>query len=180
MIFLEIMYICRKTTRVMKTLLAFSLLSTVIAALSCSGASGRFTESKLLSYNYSYSGTMAHPITWYRVDTDANGTVRLSWSKGGPDITVLRAPQDLPERIAQMVRDHNLHKLKENYRSSLKVLDGYSWHLEIRYEEGKIYSGGYHSWPNARLRGGIEAINQYLEGIIQNATDADVIGHETH
>jgi len=180
MIFLEIMYICRKTTRVMKTLMAFSMLTTLFAALSCDSAAARFTESKLLSYNYSYSGTMAHPITWYRVDTDENGTVRLSWSKYGPDITVLRAPQDLLDRIAQMARDSKLHKLKENYRTRLNVLDGYSWHLELRYEEGKIYSGGYHSWPNAKLRGGIEAINACLEEIIQNATEADVIGHETH
>ena len=174
------MYICRKTTRVMKTLMAFSLLTTLLSALSCDPAAARFTESRLLSYHYSYSGTMVHPITWYRVDTDSTGTVRLSWSKEGPDITVLRAPQDLPDRIASLAREYKLHKLKENYRTRLNILYGHSWHLELKYEEGKIYSGGYHSWPSSKLRSGIEAINACLEEIIQNATEADVIGHETH
>lgn len=134
----------------------------------------------VVEYEYTYSGTMRFPLRWYLVKRDSTGRATLLYSDGEPEITVYRAPDDVFERIAAITGEYKLHRLRESYRPRMLVLDGYGWSVHIRCEKGSIHSGGGNAWPPARLNAGINTINNYLQSIVDNAAEADVIGRDDH
>ena len=60
-----------------------------------------------------------------------------------------------------------MYGYKESYSPIFKVLDGYSWHLRVRFSDGtSIRSGG----SNARPEGdGLKRLENYLNQLIADA-----------
>ena len=92
-------------------------------------------------YEYQLSGTMRYPITYYEVDRDSTGTVRIAWSESNePDIRVIKGPEDFFQRVDGYVAQYKLHKLKNRYLPRMQVLDGEMWYARIRFTENSILS----------------------------------------
>lgn len=158
----------------------------VLVAMFCSIISGtgascapKFYDNVPLSYKYSYSGMTAHPIDWYSVKAEEGG-VTISYSHNGPEITVIKAPSDLLERIRDIAKGNKLYKLESSYLPKFKILDGYGWFVFIEYPDGYISSGGSNAWPPSKLSAGISAINKLITDIIESAAPEDVLRHEMH
>lgn len=139
-----------------------------------------FVENDPVSYEYTYDVCMAYPAHWYKVFTDEEGTLCLAYNDGGPEAIILRAPQDLLQTIGKKVREEKLYKLQRDYQPPFDILDGFSWHLNIEYDGGSIWSGGFNARPDDKLNAAIDAINSCLEGIIASSSDKDVIGRKSY
>ena len=134
------------------------------------------------SYEYQHSSTMMYPLTFYDVKRDGDGTVRIAFIEdkwqdhpGGPDIIIIRGPEDLFGRIDAIVAEYKLHRLKNIYTPRAHVLDGYMWHAYIRFQKNSISASGSNAWPSEKLWAGVEAINSYIQSLIDASTEADVI-----
>lgn len=79
---------------------------------------------------------------------------------------------------AALVKEYRLDRLKERYRPPMKILDGYQWSVRFRYEENSLSSHGANAWPTRKYRDGIRSINDYLQGLVDAASEADIRGHE--
>ena len=89
-------------------------------------------EGKLVSYQYSYSGTMAYPIDYFRIDRNKDGVLRLGWSKDDNDIHLVRIPEESLQIIDSIAKQHKLWNLKNSYRPKMQVYDGYGWSFYVR------------------------------------------------
>ena len=159
----------------MKTIM---LLTSILAFLGCTP---KLPEGTPASYQYSYSGTMMYYITWYEVKQTPDKGVTISYSSDcSPEVTVIKAPADALEKIGSIVKECKLNKLKDSYQPAEQVLDGYGWHVFIEYESDYIGSGGSNAWPTSSLWKGIATINNYIQGIIDASTEADIIEKTTH
>lgn len=166
----------------MKAILAFSLLG---ALLSCADpVSNRRVKNvpgeTIREYERSYSGTMMWYIEWFRVDRGEDGKLRLAYSYKGPEITIIRCPDDALMRIDGLVREYKLWNLKNSYVPRMRILDGHMWSTYIRYEEASISTGGSNAWPPKRLSDGLSAIDSYVKSIIDASGPEDVIGTDSH
>ena len=138
-------------------------------------------EGAAVSYEFNYSNTMRYPNLWYEVTRGNDGTVRIAWSRHNePDITIIRGPEDFFERVDAIVAEFRLYKLKNSYYPRMRVLDGIMWHANICFEKNSISSGGTNAWPPEKLRAGVDAINGYIQSLVDASTEADVIGHDDH
>ena len=167
----------------MKTLLTLSLMLSMFGCLRMgvkASGSNEKPDGAVIGYEYKYSGMMMYPLRWYSVTRDSTGVAQLLYSGGEPDITILRAPEDIFEKIASIAGEYKLHRLRGSYRPRMKILDGYMWHMYIRYEKGSISSGGSNAGAPQKLSAGISAINNYIEALIDAAGEEDVIGHDDH
>ena len=136
---------------------------------------------KIQSFEYSYSGTMMWFIEWYCIERGEDGKLQLLYSKDcSPEITILRCPDNALEKIDGFVRKYKLWNLKNSYVPKFEVLDGYMWHMYIRYDGGSISTGGSNAWPSKDLMTGLSAITSYVESVIEASTEADVIGTDNH
>ena len=121
-------------------------------------------------------GTMMYPIKYYSVKRDADGAVRIAFLRNSePEVRVIAGPEDFFARVDAMVAEYGLHRLKESYRPRMEVLDGYDWHVRIRFRENTISSGGFNAGPSGKLASGIAAINQYVESLVDASSEEDVI-----
>ena len=158
----------------MKTLFALSFL---LPLLACGQAC---PEGRLSYYEFSYSGTMAWPITYYRVELDEeSGQLTLGWSRSEPEITLIRVGPEVLSHIDALVKEYRLYRLKDRYLPPVRILDGHQWSVYFRYEQDSISSHGSNAWPSGRLREGMDAVNDYLKGLIDAATEDDVIGRKS-
>ena len=173
-------------TRTMKMILTFSSLLALLGLCSrnsfgiIESGKNEKPEGKAVSYQYSYSGTMAYPINYFEVSTLEDGTIQLGYSHDDNDIHLVRVHEDALKKIEEMAAEYKLHKLAESYRPRAEVLDGYGWHVYIGYENGSISSGGSNAWPSAKLYSGIGAINNYLDSLKNAATPSDSLGLKHH
>ena len=153
----------------------FPLLSCSVFWTKSSGSNPR-PDGPAKSYEYTYSGTMMYPIKFYEVKRDEDGAVRIAYLKNhGPDVVVIPGPDDFFGRVDALVAEYKLHRLRGSYRPRMQVLDGYGWHVYIRFQRNSISSGGTNAWPPGKLDGGIDAVNGYIDSLIEASTDADVI-----
>lgn len=122
------------------------------------------TQGPLIKYEYSYSGAMSRSGSYYKVERDQDGLVRVSYSSEGKwgQVKVYRGPGDALEVIDKMVMDGGLKNLRPDYKCVGHVLDGWSWNIYIRYEQGSISSGGYMAKPSDGLQAAIKGINDYI------------------
>ena len=147
---------------------------------SCSPKIPGYCQRTPESYEYAYSGTMASPIFWYRLSKENDGTLALRFSQHTPEITVYRAPDDALEVVKNAVLDYKLYKMKHSYMPPFEILDGYGWHMYIDYGDEGISSGGSNAAAEEQFEKGVSAIHKYLYGIVESATEGDIIGHEMH
>ena len=163
----------------MKLLLTLAFM---LPLLSCSplwnksSGSNPRPDGPATSYEYSYNGTMMYPIKYYSVKRGADGAVRIAFLRNNePEVRVIAGPEDFFARVDALVAEYGLHRLKESYRPRMEVLDGYDWHVRIRFRENAIYSGGFNAGPSGKLASGIAALNQYVESLIDASSEEEVI-----
>ena len=137
-------------------------------------------EGKLVSYQYSYSGTMAYPIDYFRIDRNKDGVLRLGWSKDDTDIHLVRIPEESLQIIDSIAKQHKLWNLKNSYRPKMQVYDGYGWSFCLEYEKGSIYSGGTNAYAGGELSQGMAAIESYVRTLAEASTPADSMGIMHH
>lgn len=167
----------------MRSFLFFSLIVPLMVGglFTISKGSNPRPDGPVTSYQYSYSGTMRFPTRFYEVKPDSTGTVCIYWSEQhSPDVSVIRAPEDALEHIGALVKEYKLHRLKSSYRPRMQVLDGYGWHMYVRFSGNSISTGGTNAWPPAKLNAGIHAINAYIGGLIEASAPEDIIRVESH
>ena len=166
----------------MRTLLYLSLVLPLLGGRLWTKASGSNPrpDGPVTSYEYRYSGTMRFPLHYYELKRDDAGALCLGWSDGEEEIFVIRVPEDALERIGTLVRQYKLHKLKNSSWPRMEILDGYGWHVYIRFQKDGISSGGTNAWPPEKLDAGIAAINGYLRSLIDASTEADILRVESH
>lgn len=168
----------------MKTLLALTLM---IPLLSCSflgtksKGSNPKPEGAMIAYKYAHMSTAMYPLRWYEVDRDGDGQVRIAWSEPNePEIRVIRGPEDFFERVAAIVEEYRLYRLREHYSPRADIRDGYMWHAYFRFEQNSISAGGTNAWPKEKLWAGVEAVNAYIQSLIDASAESDVIARRSH
>ena len=167
----------------MKTLLAFSVILPLLGSVFYTKSRGHNhkPEGAAVSYEYNYSSTMAYPLTYYKVEKDSAGQVRIAWLKNhGPDVLAIKGTEEVLERIGALSAQYKLHRIKQSYWPSVQVLDGTSWHMYLRFQKGSISSGGNNASAPARRMQGIYSINDYLQSLIDASTEADIILREDY
>lgn len=140
----------------------------------------KYWEGTPKSYLYKHDVCMMYPAYWYNVVPAEDGTLLLKYSKYSNDIKVYHAPADALEHIGSLVREYRLYNLKDSYQPPFQVYDGYSWHVEVSYDKASIWSGGNNARPSSRHEEGLDAINAYLDGIMEAAGEDGVIAIEQH
>ncbi|MBR5700102.1 MAG: hypothetical protein IKX37_03320 [Bacteroidales bacterium] len=154
-------------------------MSMLLSLFGCQGgysAGGEKPEGSLRSYEYRESRMRISPAEYYLLQRTEEGEMQLTWAKDASDGTIIRVADDALEQVESMVQAYKLNRLKENYRPIGHVLDGTMWNVYFRYEKGSVSSGGDNAWPGEKLWNGVEAINAYLNTLIDAATEADVVG----
>lgn len=158
----------------MKTLLALSFLLPLLAG--CKAC----PEGKLTYYEYRYSGTSAWPICYYRVEQNAEtGGVTLAYCRNEAEVTLLRVGPEVLGKIEALMKEYKLYRLKDRYLPPVRILDGHQWSIYFGLEGGSVSSHGSNAWPPSKLRGGMDAINDYLQGLVDAASENDIIGRES-
>jgi len=137
-------------------------------------------QGPLQSYEYELVGTMAYPITYYQVERDSAGTVLIAWSADGPEIRLIKGPEDFFDKVGEIVGQYSLHRLKNSYLPRLKVLDGKMWHVCFRFERNSIQAGGSNAYPPDSLWAGISAVNLYIQSLIDASGEEDVVERRSH
>lgn len=133
-------------------------LTIMLSLFSCSSKpAGDFS-----SYEFRKNGTRAFPEENYRLYRSESGDFLIDVEVDFDVVKTYPAPVNLPEKIDSIVTKYKLWRLKEHYKPPFQVLDGYSWTMRIRYEEGSIYSGGFNAWPRNKMRDGIQEINALI------------------
>ena len=167
-----------------KTIIALSLLGALFSCDKDPLSNKRVKDvpgETIKEYTYSYSGTMMWYITWYKIEKGDDGNLRLLYSKDcEPEITIYKCPADALKKIDGFVRQYKLWNLKNSYQPKMDILDGYSWHTSITYEDAWLSTGGFNAWPPKELSAGLSTIEGYVKSIIDAATDADIIGTDSH
>lgn len=161
----------------MKLLLTFAMILPLLSPFGTkSSGKNPKPDGASTSYEFRYSGTMMYPITFYEVKRDSTGAVRIAYLEhNGTDVIVIPAPEDIFDRIDQAVAQYKLHKLKNTYWPRMEVLDGYGWHVRIRFQRNSIYAGGSNAWPAAKIYAGITAINNHIQSLIDASSEADIL-----
>ena len=154
-------------------------MSMLLSLFGCQGGSsagGEKPEGALRSYQYRESRMRISPAEYYLLQRTEEDGIQLTWAKDASDGTVIRVPDDALEQVEAMMQAYKLYRLRNHYRPLGHVLDGTMWNVYFRYEKGSVSSGGDNAWPAEKLWNGIEAINAYLNTLIDAATEADVVG----
>lgn len=159
-------------------ILAFSLIAPLLGGMIFTKSSGsnQKPDGAVQSYEYSYSATMAYPLTFYKVWQEPAGNVMIAWQKDcSPEVQIINAPADALEHIKAISKQFKLHRLKRSYFPSVEILDGNSWYTCIDYEKGSISSGGQNASAPDKLMAGISAINSYIQSLIDATSESDIL-----
>ena len=161
----------------MKLLLTFAMILSLLSPFGTkSSGKNPKPDGPSTSYEFKYSGTMMYPITYYEVKRDSAGAVRIAYLEhNGTDVIVIPGPEDIFDRIDRAVAQNKLYKLKNSYWPRMEILDGYGWHARIRFQHNSIYSGGSNAWPPQKIYAGINAINSYIQSLIDASSEADIL-----
>ena len=131
-------------------------------------------------YQYLRMGTMATPQLFIDVYRDESGRPLIAYLHNSPIVLVYEAPEDIFERIREMVRSHRLRRLKRDYMPTINILDGWTWNLWIYYEKGMIVSAGFNASPSAKMEAGMDAINGYIKDCTVEREPIDRLPYRTY
>ena len=161
----------------MKLLLTFAMILPLLSPFGTkSSGKNPKPDGASTSYEFTYSGTMMYPIKYYEVKRDSTGAVRIAYLEhNGTDVIVIPGPEDIFDHIDRAVAQYKLHKMKNSYWPRMEILDGYGWHARIRFQHNSIYSGGSNAGPPEKIYAGINAINNYIQSLIDASSEADVL-----
>ena len=148
----------------MKRFAMASIVGVLMGMLTGCGVSHQMPEGKLVSLEYTRSGSRAGTQYEARVVTEANGDVVLQAMKEnyGPLIEKKLTAEELAGFV-KIIEEEQMYKYKEHYRPLLKVLDGYMWHFSAKFEQGTIYSEGSNARPKDD---GLERIREYAISLV--------------
>ena len=138
-----------------------------LVLLGCGMAVGKTNkkpyQGELKSYEYSRWGTMAYPDFYVHLRGE-EGIRLLSYADHNHiDTITVEVGQEVFDRVSEMVISNKLHQLKEQYKPPFRVLDGYSWHVYVKFTDGSISSRGNNAMPkNISL----QEINEYLRDLV--------------
>ncbi|MBO7071437.1 MAG: hypothetical protein J6W09_09125 [Bacteroidales bacterium] len=131
----------------------------------------------IVFFEYKESNMRSYPSLYYKVERNEEGTLLLKYTQYGQILKVIKAPEDILQRIDGYVQENKLWNLKNSY-VNIHVLDGYMWDMYIKYDEGSISSGGSNKRPSGKLGEGLSSILAYLHSITDDVTEADIINYE--
>lgn len=75
----------------------------------------------------------------------------------------MQVPENVGEELWQIITEEKMLKYKELYTPKFDVRDGYMWNLDVRFKEGKLYTGGDNVMPDSGK--GIHRLEAYLEDL---------------
>lgn len=132
------------------------------------GCGTKAPEGDLLSLEYTISGMRSGYEYEGHVEQGSDSAFVLTAMKEsyGP-LYQKRIGKEEVNGLRQIVLEEKMYGYKERYSPIFKVLDGYSWHLRVRFSDGtSISSGG----SNARPEGdGLKRLENYLNQLIADA-----------
>lgn len=131
--------------------------------LSCS--TQKMPEGRLLSMEYTVSGTMAGYQYEMHVKRSSD-TIMLRAMKEeyGPLYEKMLSEEELAGYV-QIIRDAKMYHYKERYLPLFEVLDGYMWSYSAMFENGSIYSHGSNALPPGD---GLERIRAYTNKLLEH------------
>lgn len=103
--------------------------------------------------------------TQYTFERAEDGTCYLTRILGYRDDVgkKVQVPQATADELWQIIQEEKMLKYKESYSPSFQVHDGYMWHLDARFKEGRLYTGGDNVMPDSGK--GIHRLERYLEDV---------------
>lgn len=152
-----------KTMRTKAIMTGF--LGSIFGLFTACGQNATMPEGKLLSLEYTESGTMAGYTFEGSVVTMKDGTVRLrvSYERYGPLVKKTVDAKVLDD-LKQIMKEEKMYAYKSSYQPILEVLDGWGWSFHASFENHQYISSG---GSNARPPGnGLSRIESYLTSLI--------------
>ena len=130
---------------------------------------------EITSYEYESNTMREYPHEYYRLGYSEENGITLSWAKSNSNITVLHVSKEAMEKVAAMIDEYKLTKLRNSYVPPVMVHDGIQWSLSIRSGKKHVSSHGSNAWPPDKQKDGINEIHAYLNSLIEAAAEEDVI-----
>lgn len=122
-----------------------------------------FPNAEITSVRYVKQGTMAIPerVRSFKKMNDGRYLAKMA---NYDKVDSTYCSQDVADKIYECLKNGQLHKYKRNYRTKMRVLDGYSWSIDVQFEDrSSIMSGGYMAYPkNYSAVAGFNAIIESL------------------
>ena len=75
----------------------------------------------------------------------------------------VQVPEATAEELWQIIQEEKMTKYKDRYTPKCDIRDGYMWLLDVRFKEGKLYTGGDNVMPDGGK--GIHRLEKYLENL---------------
>ena len=144
----------------------FSIMASIVGVLSVLTGCSMFQkmpEGKLVSLEYTRSAMRGNEYE-VSLTTEANGDVVLRAMKENyGELIEKKLTEEEVAGFVSIIKEEKMYKYKEKYRPLLKVLDGYMWHFNARFEHGSIDSGGSNANPGGE---GLNRIKAYAISIV--------------
>lgn len=141
-----------------------------LSLFGCNLAEGRKPEGAFKYYEYRSSTMREYPHEYYRLEYTEENVLTLSWSKCNSPEAVIPVPDQVAEEVKALILEYKLYKLKRSYKPPFDVRDGIMWHVYFGIGDGHTSCSADNAWPPTRLREGIEAVNAYLNRLIDPAS----------
>ena len=144
----------------------FCIMASIVGALGVLTGCSMFQkmpEGKLVSLEYTRSAMRGNEYE-VSLTTEANGDVVLRAMKENyGELIEKKLTEEEVAGFVSIIKEEKMYKYKEKYRPLLKVLDGYMWHFNARFEQGSIDSGGSNASPGGE---GLNRIKAYAISIV--------------
>lgn len=105
-------------------------------------------SAKIVYLEYMERATYAQPVDYFRVELKDNGKVKIHRQQGmlEEDLT---ADASLMDELLGVYENGKVGEWKSDYQPPMEVLDGYSWRLEVKFDNGSYkYSHGSNARPD--------------------------------
>ena len=146
----------------------FLLLMTMLLSLSCCGyGNGKKPEGAFKYYEYRSTTMREYPHEYYRLEYSEENGLTLSWAKCNSPVAVVPVPDSAAQEVASLIKQYKLYKLKRTYRPPFDVRDGIMWHVYFCFGDDHTSCSADNAWPPDKLKQGIQAINDYLNTLIE-------------
>ena len=103
--------------------------------------------------------------TEYVFERAEDGTCYLTKIEGYRDEEgkKVQVSPSVGDELWQIIQEEKMLKYKELYTPKFDIRDGYMWNLDVRFKEGKLYTGGDNVMPDNGK--GIHRLENYLEDL---------------
>lgn len=105
-------------------------------------------NSHIVFLEYMERATYAQPVDYFKVELMNNGKVKIHRQRGMQEED-LTTDASLMDELLNVYVNGKVGKWKDNYQPPMEVLDGYSWRLEVKFDNGSYkYSHGSNANPD--------------------------------